>query len=63
VWAALALGVDFVSYSIDDLPTPMPLVARRLLGLPLICWTVRTEEQRRKAERWTDQITFEGFPA
>ena len=61
--AALALGVDFVSYSIDDLPTPMPLFARHLLRLPMICWTVRTERQRQKAERWADQITFEGFPA
>jgi glycerophosphoryl diester phosphodiesterase len=61
--AVLALGVDFVSYRVDDLPTPMPLVARHLLGLPLICWTVRTEEQRQRADRWTDQITFEGFSA
>jgi glycerophosphoryl diester phosphodiesterase len=61
--AAFMLGVDFVSYNIDDLPTPMPLFARHVLRLPLICWTVRTAEQRQKAEKWTDQITFEGFPA
>lgn len=61
--AAMELGADFVSYSIDDLPTPMPLVSRYVLGLPLICWTVRTEAQRRKAAKWTDQITFEGFEA
>lgn len=58
---ALRLGVDFISYSIDDLPTAMPLIARRFFGIPLICWTVRTPEQLRKAETWTDQITFEGF--
>ena len=57
----LDLGVDFVSYFIDDLPTPMPIIARRLLGIPLICWTVRTRAQFRKAKKWADQITFEGF--
>lgn len=57
----LNLGVDFISYSIDDLPTPMPVIARRLFGIPLICWTVRTPKQALKAQKWTDQITFEGF--
>jgi len=61
--AALKQRVDFISYAIDDLPTPMPILARALLGIPLICWTVRTREQREKARRWTDQITFEGFEA
>jgi glycerophosphoryl diester phosphodiesterase len=55
------LGVDFVSYSIDDLPTPAPVIANRLLGIPLICWTVRDPAQLRKARTWTDQITFEGL--
>ena len=59
--AALGLGVDFVSYAIDDLPTPMPVISRKLLKIPLICWTVRTAAQLEKARRWTDQITFEGF--
>jgi glycerophosphoryl diester phosphodiesterase len=59
--AALRLGVDFISYAIDDLPTPMPILARQLLGIPLICWTVRTPEQWKKALIWADQITFEGF--
>ena len=55
--------VHFVSYAIRDLPTPAPIFMRRALGLPLICWTVRTPEQLKKARRWTDQITFEGFAA
>ncbi len=59
--ALLRLKIDFVSYAIDDLPTAAPVFARRALGLPLICWTVRNPEQRRKADAWTDQITFEGF--
>ena len=39
----------------------MPVIANRVLGLPLICWTVRTPAQLKKARSWTDQITFEGF--
>ncbi|MYZ46667.1 glycerophosphodiester phosphodiesterase family protein [Propylenella binzhouense] len=55
--------VHFVSYSLEDLPTAAPLLARRMLGLPLISWTVRSPAERERAERWTDQITFEGFAA
>ena len=33
----------------------------RHMGIPLICWTIRTEEAWRKARLYTDQITFEGF--
>jgi glycerophosphoryl diester phosphodiesterase len=58
---ALRLGVDFISYAIDDLPTLMPILARELLRIPLICWTVQTPVQWRKARTWTDQMTFEGF--
>ena len=53
--------LHFVSYSVADLPTPAPLMARYLLGLPLICWTVRGAAEARRASRWADQITFEGF--
>lgn len=57
----LRLKVDFVSYSIEDLPTALPLFANKVLGIPLISWTVRRPDQLDKAARWTDQITFEGF--
>ena len=59
--AIRSLGADFVSYAIDDLPTWAPVVANRILGIPLICWTVRNPAQLAKAKVWTDQITFEGF--
>lgn len=61
--AILRLGLDFISYSIDDLPTPFPVLANRTLGIPLISWTVRSPEDLRKAKAWTDQVTFEGFAA
>jgi len=59
--AIIRHGFHFVSYSLTDLPTPAPLIARWVLGLPLICWTVRTPADARKAKRWTGQITFEGI--
>ncbi|HEX2257469.1 MAG TPA: glycerophosphodiester phosphodiesterase family protein [Afifellaceae bacterium] len=59
--AIRTLEADFISYSIDDLPTWAPVVANRILGIPLICWTVRNPAQLAKAKAWTDQITFEGF--
>jgi len=51
----------FVAYAVADLPAPAPLVARWLLGLPLLTWTVRTPAQRACAARWADQMIFEGF--
>jgi glycerophosphoryl diester phosphodiesterase len=53
----------FVSYRVDDLPAVAPLGLRWIGGLPLLTWTVRTQEQRRRSDRWADQITFEGFRA
>jgi glycerophosphoryl diester phosphodiesterase len=51
----------FLAYHVGDLPAPAPLMARYLLGLPLLTWTVRSPEERRRAERWADQMIFEGF--
>jgi glycerophosphoryl diester phosphodiesterase len=57
---APATRPDFVSYRVDDLPAPATSVARRL-GLPVVAWTVRTPEQRQRAETFADQMIFEGF--
>jgi glycerophosphoryl diester phosphodiesterase len=51
----------FVAYAIRDLPAPAPLIARRLFGLPLLAWTVRSSEERRRAAAHADQIIFEGW--
>jgi glycerophosphoryl diester phosphodiesterase len=29
--------------------------------MPLLAWTVRSEDERRKAARYADQMIFEGF--
>jgi glycerophosphoryl diester phosphodiesterase len=51
----------FVAYWVDQLPAPAPWIARNIFGLPLLTWTVRTPEQRKRAARHADQMIFEGF--
>ncbi len=52
---------QFIAYSIRDLPAVAPLIARKIFGLPLLTWTVRNDDDRRRAKAWADQIIFEGF--
>lgn len=52
---------DFVSWQVKDLATAAPFLARMGMGIPVMTWTVRTAEQRAMAERWADQMVFEGF--
>ena len=58
---ALSAQPQFVAYAVADLPAVAPLFARRVLGLPLLTWAVRTEAEQRRAARWADQMIFEGF--
>ena len=58
---ALRSRPHFLAYSVKDLPATAPLLARNLLRLPLLTWTVRTDDDRRRAARWADQMIFEGF--
>jgi glycerophosphoryl diester phosphodiesterase len=58
---ALTAGPEFIAYAVADLPALAPLLARHVFGLPLLTWAVRTEAERRTAERWADQMIFEGF--
>ncbi len=57
---AAVVWPHFVSFGIDALPASAPLMLRHV-GVPLICWTIRTPAQWQKARDYTDQITFEGF--
>lgn len=52
---------DFISYGVKDLPRAGPGLLRSVFKLPLMCWTVRTRDQRERARRYADQIVFEGF--
>ncbi len=52
---------DFLSYRVADLPHAVPFLCRTAIGMPVMTWTVRTEEQRHRAATWADQMVFEDF--
>ena len=52
---------QFIAYSVKDLPAPVPWVARSLFRVPILTWTVRTAEDRACAQRYAEQMIFEGF--
>jgi glycerophosphoryl diester phosphodiesterase len=53
---------DFLSWNVDDLPHPSPALLRALKSMPVMVWTVKTSEQKRRAKLWADQIVFDGSP-
>jgi glycerophosphoryl diester phosphodiesterase len=57
----LRMRPQFIAYAVNDLPSGMTFVARKLLQLPLLAWTVRNAKEREKAECHADQMIFEGF--
>jgi glycerophosphoryl diester phosphodiesterase len=59
--SVLRARLQFIAYSVKDLPAPLPFVARHVCRMPLLTWTVRDKTDRRRAELWADQIIFEGF--
>ena len=58
---ALRSRPQFIAYSVKDLPAAIPRLARTMLRLPLLTWTVRTDVDRERAARYADQMIFEGF--
>jgi glycerophosphoryl diester phosphodiesterase len=52
---------DFIAYRVRDLTAVAPRLARHMFGLPLLTWTVRSDEDRAIAAGFADQIIFEGF--
>lgn len=51
---------DFIAYYLHSLPTPQSS-ALRAKGLPLLSWTIQTEQQQRLAAAVSDNCIFEGF--
>jgi hypothetical protein len=52
---------DFLSWRVRDLPSAAPFLCRTQLGRPVMTWTVRTPEDRRRAAEHADQMVFESF--
>lgn len=52
---------QFIAYSVRDLPAGPPLLVHALWKLPLLTWTVRSDEDRKRAARWADQVIFENW--
>ena len=53
---------QFIAYNGADLPAPVPTIAR-MLGLPVLTWTIRSEADRQRVLKYADQVIFEGFRA
>lgn len=51
---------QFLAYHVADLEGILPRTVRAL-GLPVLTWTVRTQDDRARAATHADQIIFEGF--
>ncbi|MBZ6076844.1 glycerophosphodiester phosphodiesterase family protein [Microvirga puerhi] len=51
----------FLSWHVKDLPSAPPYLCRLLGHLPVMTWTVRNPEDRARAEKYADQMVFEGF--
>jgi glycerophosphoryl diester phosphodiesterase len=49
---------DFLAYDVRDLPSPFA-AARRKQGVPVLTWTVRSQEEQARAAASADQIIYE----
>lgn len=58
---ALQSRPQFIAYAVRDLSSAIPWLARNVLRLPLLTWTVRSDVDRERAARYADQMIFEGF--
>jgi glycerophosphoryl diester phosphodiesterase len=72
VWKKYALGrllhlpysrPHFLAWYVKDLEFRAPQLARRLFGMPVLAWTIRTPGDQARAAIFADQMIFEGFRA
>jgi glycerophosphoryl diester phosphodiesterase len=52
---------NFISWRVADLPCAVSRLCSGIGRLPVMAWTVRTPEERRRAAQHADQMVFEGF--
>ncbi len=55
-----SLSVDFIAYDIVGLPNEATEYCREK-NIPVLTWTIRTEEQHRKAAQYCDNIIYESM--
>ncbi|MFP4238211.1 MAG: glycerophosphodiester phosphodiesterase family protein [Rhodosalinus sp.] len=55
-------GATFVSHQASDLGRPR-IADLKAREMPVLCWTIRSEEDEHAARRLADNITFEGYAA
>jgi glycerophosphoryl diester phosphodiesterase len=56
---ALVSRPDFINYDLRAMPNPWLDLVSSLTSLPVICWTVKTTEEKRKVERLGLNYVFE----
>ena len=56
------VGASFLSHQAADLVRPRVQMLRQS-GVPVLCWTIRSEAAEAEARRLCDNVTFEGYPA
>lgn len=54
------VGASFVSHNINDLSNDT-VSALKARGVPVLCWTVTSDEDAAQAMKFADNITFEGY--
>ena len=54
------MDLQFVSYKVQHVDNPFVWEMKQL-GLPIITWTVKNQEERKLTREHADQMTFEGF--
>lgn len=56
---ALVSRPDFINYDLRAMPSAWVDIVSRLASLPVICWTVKTDDDKRKVERLGLNYVFE----
>ncbi|MEL6314704.1 MAG: phosphodiesterase, partial [Pseudomonadota bacterium] len=59
---AARVGASFISHHAPDLGRAR-VQELRAGGMPVFCWTIRSEAQELEARLMSDNITFEGYEA
>jgi len=54
------VGAGFISHEARDLARQR-VVEIKARGVPILCWTIRSQEHEARARAVADNITFEGY--